>query len=462
MNDLLPHALRQSAVDPLIDMWDNPDPWAYNLDDIAPLQLAAIQERFVERRGQLKVLDQRARDQQINEVSTLQDVVPLLFSHTTYKSYPESFVTKGQWKLLTRWLGTLSTMPVDNIDLTGVENVDDWIKAAQDAGHLVMSSSGTSGHSSYVNQVPDDRAHHRRTIELSTAIETNFDIAKHYALFAGLPKAGRNMGSEHVRLLEDIFARPDEVHYLSDEYVSVAELDRLAMIRRSIIAGTATAGAIADAEQEAAQRQEQTEGQIQRWLDGLLERRKEPLVIFAGASMLWRIVEHGRANGIGNGEFNPNSLIKTGGGMKGFRGPENYLEQVREFFGLADNHYPIAYGMTELLSPAVGCKHGAYHISPTTILLLLDKSGEQVINQPSGVVEGRGGFFDLMLQGRWGGVISGDRLTINFDPCKCGRSSPSILEITRYKDLPEGDDKLSCAGQVDTYVRGFVGGDWQE
>jgi hypothetical protein len=94
-------------------------------------------------------------------------------------------------------------------------------------------------------------------------------------------------------------------------------------------------------------------------------------------------------------------------------------------------------------------------------LLLLDKSGEVLINQPSGVVEGRGGFFDTVLQGRWGGVISGDRIKVNFDPCPCGRESPSVIEITRYTDLPEGDDKLTCAGQIDSYIRGFAGGDWQ-
>ena len=462
MNQISPNPLRASAADELAAVWDKPDPWDYDPEAMADLQLAAVQERFLERRGQLKVLDQRASDQNIEEVSTLQDVVPLLFSHTTYKSYPESFVTKGNWKLLTKWLGTLSTAPVDNIDLTGVENVDDWIQAAHAAGHLVMSSSGTSGHSSYVNQVPADREQHRRTIELAIKASCDFAGGQNYALFAGLPRSGRNMGSEHIRLLEELFARPDDVHYMSNEYVSVAELDRLAMIRRSVIAGTATAGAIADAEKEAAARQELTESQILRWLDALLERRGEPMVVFAGASMLWRIVEHGRAKGIGNGEFNPQTLIKTGGGMKGFRGPENFMEQVYEFFGLPKNRFPLAYGMTELVSPAVGCEHGAYHFSPTTVLLLLDKSGETLINQPSGIVEGRGGFFDVMLQGRWGGVISGDRLTINFSPCKCGRKSPSVLEITRYKDLPEGDDKLTCAGQVDSYVRGFVGGDWQE
>jgi hypothetical protein len=82
-------------------------------------------------------------------------------------------------------------------------------------------------------------------------------------------------------------------------------------------------------------------------------------------------------------------------------------------------------------------------------------------NRASGVAEGRGGFFDVTLEGRWGGVISGDRLTVNFSACGCGRKSPSVLEVTRYADLPEGDDKLTCAGQIETYVRGFVGGDWQ-
>jgi hypothetical protein len=53
-------------------------------------------------------------------------------------------------------------------------------------------------------------------------------------------------------------------------------------------------------------------------------------------------------------------------------------------------------------------------------------------------------------------VISGDRVTVDHRHCACGRRSPAIVEIARYSDLPEGDDKLSCAGTVDSYVRGSM------
>ena len=56
--------------------------------------------------------------------------------------------------------------------------------------------------------------------------------------------------------------------------------------------------------------------------------------------------------------------------------------------------------------------------------------------------------------GSWGGVISGDRISIDFSPCPSGHKGPSIRDnIARYADL-EGDDKIGCAGTVDAYVRG--------
>ena len=63
--------------------------------------------------------------------------------------------------------------------------------------------------------------------------------------------------------------------------------------------------------------------------------------------------------------------------------------------------------------------------------------------------------FDLSLDGRWGGVISGDKVSIDFSPCACGAKGPSIRDnVVRYADL-EGDDKIGCAGTIDAYVRGL-------
>jgi hypothetical protein len=89
------------------------------------------------------------------------------------------------------------------------------------------------------------------------------------------------------------------------------------------------------------------------------------------------------------------------------------------------------------------------------VALPLDKDGSRLLPM-EGEVEGRAAFFDLSLDGRWGGVISGDRIEIDFRPCECGAATPSIRDnIVRYADL-EGDDKIGCAGTIDAYVRGMA------
>jgi len=88
--------------------------------------------------------------------------------------------------------------------------------------------------------------------------------------------------------------------------------------------------------------------------------------------------------------------------------------------------------------------------------LILNKEGDALLPISNSEYEGRAAFFDLSIDGRWGGVISGDKVSIDFSPCACGNKGPSIRDnIVRYADL-EGDDKIGCAGTVDAYVRGVA------
>ena len=92
---------------------------------------------------------------------------------------------------------------------------------------------------------------------------------------------------------------------------------------------------------------------------------------------------------------------------------------------------------------------------PRRVRILMECQQES--QQPaSGEVEGRAAFFDLSLDGRWGGVISGDRIRVTYDPCGCGNRSPSVHEdIQRYADMASGD-KIACSGTIDAYVRGVA------
>ncbi|MEJ5976290.1 hypothetical protein WG901_06570 [Novosphingobium sp. PS1R-30] len=93
---------------------------------------------------------------------------------------------------------------------------------------------------------------------------------------------------------------------------------------------------------------------------------------------------------------------------------------------------------------------------PWLVCLPLNKEGDALVpGVGEGKVEGRAAFFDLSMDGRWGGVISGDHIEVDYSPCACGNRSPSIADnVYRYSDI-EGDDKIGCAGTVDAYVRGL-------
>jgi hypothetical protein len=92
--------------------------------------------------------------------------------------------------------------------------------------------------------------------------------------------------------------------------------------------------------------------------------------------------------------------------------------------------------------------------------LILDQTGEKLLTAKDGVggvVEGRFGFLDLLYEGRWGGLITGDKVTVDFaEECPCGRPGPTIFDnITRYAE-PGGDDHIGCAGTIDSYIRGAL------
>ncbi len=146
-----------------------------------------------------------------------------------------------------------------------------------------------------------------------------------------------------------------------------------------------------------------------------------------------------------------------GGGLKRAKLPDNYREYVYETFNLQPEFIYQMYSMQELNSSMPRCQAGhRYHLPAWLVAVPLNKEGDALVpGVGEGKVEGRAAFFDLALGGRWGGVISGDHIEIDYSPCACGNASPSIADnIYRYADI-EGDDKIGCAGTVDAYVRGL-------
>lgn len=443
---------RSELVDGAVheDVFDRPWP------DIEARQLEAARELFVERRDQIPVLRRRADDSGVTEIRTLDDLVPLLFAHTAYKSYPPSFVAQGRWDRLLQWMQTLSVAKVTDVDVEGVTDVDDWMERLRAAGHMVLATSGSGGKVSFLNHTREDaekkRRHYRRMSGWPFVKADNSRV-----VFLTSPSRGPNSAIEAAQNSAAVWARPGEAHFLTDEPLRLAEISASAALNQRMAEGTATPAEIEAAQAEARARGERMSAAMDVFVDKILAHRHEPIVVSALWAQHMSIIERARARGIPDGGFHPDSLVSAGGGLKGVALPADYREQVDRFYGKVIRNN--AYGMTEMAQTCPKCQCGRYHRPPGLIWLLLDRDGERRLTADDGVdgvVEGRFAFLDLLYEGRWGGLISGDKVTIDFKDCPCGRPGPTILDtISRYAQAGESDH-IGCAGTIDAYIRGAV------
>ena len=426
-------------------------------DELLQRQLQAAQDLFEQRRAHIPVLEQRAADTGITKLRSKADLVPLLFSHTTYKSYPESLVVKGRWPLLTKWYETLSAVPIE-VDLTGVTSVDDWVDRLWSAGHYLYATSGTTGKCSFLNHTQGDRefveTFWRNCTGWPHTLEPDGEKMRYYC---GVPEQGPQAPMHWFKYIGEVFGAEGQRFHFGREPIRVSFLNRVGAMRKAMASGEASAADIAQFEQDMAAREKIMLADIRTMAEDILEHRHEPLFIST-----WQIMEDviniAREAGIADGDFK--DVFLFGSGRKKFRGklePKELDDAAMRFFGPENvRARNMFYGMTELGTTMLMCEAGHYHVPPWIVLLLLDKNGNALVEKAGEIVEGRGGFFDLSREGRWGGIITGDKLQVNFSPvCACGRPGPAILDtVDRYTDV--GSDKVDCAGGTNNCEGGVV------
>ena len=443
----------------LLDLVVDPDS-AYDqpAGDLVSLQLQAADELFQERREQIPLLARRAADAGIDRIGELADLVPLLFAHTVYKSYPQSFYDNGRWDRMLQWLNTLSVEDVTGVDVAGVANVDEWLERLWAAGHAVIATSGSSGKCSFLNHTMGDRERKTRHFKYSSGWPFAQSDRDHAYFWLG-PSAGRTSAVEAFLANAENWGRPGEVFALSDEPLLISEISELAAFRTKMANGSATPDEIAAVEDRAQAKAERMQVDLAKLTDTILEYRDQPIFLSGMWSQHLMIIDRARELGVGDGEFHPQSVIGAGGGVKGVALPPDYQDQVDRFYG--DVVRLAVYGMTELAQPLPRCEAGRYHAAPGLVMLPLDETGERLLTRADavdGLVEARFGFLDLAYDGRWGGLITGDRVTVDFsDRCPCGRSGSTLLDNIGRFVQPGDDDHIGCAGTIDAYIRGAVG-----
>lgn len=447
-----------SELDRLVGLVNMADSFDYDYAEVLPRQLAAIDERFQDRVHKIKLLQNRAETAGITAVRRMSDVVPLLFAHTAYKSYPESWLSESKWDRMGRWLDTVSTRRVERMDTAGIEGLDAWLLRLQDQGHYVSCSSGTTGKCAMMNATQADLDFCGQSLLRALIWQGLGPNGDRKMISLGQVAASpRNRATG--RPMAEAVSAPGVAPFAPDvPPITVGGITEMVVLRKKMAEGTAKPAEVAYYEAQAAAREQAIESAVEQAADALIESRHMKLHVMGLFVPLYKVAERVRAKGYSGKDFHPENSCFVSGGLKRTQLPPNYREYVFETFNMSGQRICQTYGMQELNTNAPRCPAGRYHMAPWVMLLPLDESGESLIEPPdTGEIEGRAAFFDLSLDGRWGGIISGDKVRVSYGRCACGNRSPAVHEnIQRYADMAAGD-KIACAGTIDAYVRGVTG-----
>jgi hypothetical protein len=448
-----------AAIERLTRLASAADRFDVAYSDLRDAQVAAMNERFEEHSGRIKLVALRANHANLAAVRSLEDIVRLLLPHTAYKSYPEAWLLGGKWSQLTKWLATVSAHPIAPIETAGIADVDEWIGRLQAAGHFVSCSSGTTGKSAMLIASQADMDWSAADTVNVFAWGSGVAPTRDRMIIGCAPVASVPKNNIIADAQAAAFGNPawERFRYPAPP-ITVGSLTRMVVLRKAIADGTARPSEIADFERTSQERQRAIESAVAVTAEAIVANRGRKLMLAGLWSGLHQVAKAVREMGYAAKDFDPDNCIYVGGGLKRAQLPPDYQDFVHQTFNIPAGRHFQNYSMQELNSGMPRCRAGGrYHVPPWVVPLILDKAGDCLAAHPArGEIEGRAAFFDLSLDGRWGGIITGDKIALDFGPCACGAKGPSIRDaIVRYADL-EGDDKIGCAGTVDAYVRGIA------
>ncbi|WP_425230015.1 hypothetical protein [Sphingomonas sp.] len=440
--------------------WSATRMWSMPQADRESMQLAGLKIRFGQLRDGVGYLQKLADRQGIDEINSVNAVIPLLFEHTVYKSYPSSLLEKSRFSMINGWLGKLTTVSLKNVDVSHCDSIDSWIETMDRETDLcIHHSSGTSG---TVSLFPKSK---QELSAFGKLYPLRFQRFRDPRPADPQPKAHvvspsfRSGSSAHFRINEQYFQRiahGDETFMhtafpgaMSADILYLAGRLRAAKARGDLDRLEIAPNLLArlhEFETDQASRA----ADMQTFLDHITSSLAGQRVFMACApTYLWPLAQKGLAEGR-SGVFAPTSVVSTGGGAKGMVLPDDWKVKVMEFAGV--DHLPMNYAMTEMNANNLLCENNKYHVAPWIIPFVLDPDTSEPLPR-TGTATGRFAFYDLLPDTHWGGFISGDEVTISWDrECGCGRSGPYLNgTIGRFSDSRGGDDKISCAASAEAH-----------
>lgn len=464
MDAIAPH--RDAEIEREAQAWIN-DPYVHfdhhntrihslPRDLVEAVQLAAMNLRLEERRSQIQMLAKLADGQGIKTIGSLEEMAPLLMPHDIYKSYPISLLAKQQFTKLNSWLTKLTRYSPEDVDVSKCDSIDSWLTKIRDETPLdVGASSGSSGTCSFY---PKSKRDYRLSMTgLRVQLAQKFgqpprpgDIEDKIHAIIPLYRDGHASMGAFGKYSCEIFGKGDPAywHYcfdfkLSSDLMWLAARLRAAAAKGDISKVDVPPSLLARRE-EWEQSQKDMPNQQLAFVNRMIhELQGKRVFVMSTSNLLYAAAKRGLEEGL-SGVFAPDSVFMGGGGAKGVPLPDDLEEVICKFFNC--ERMISSYGMTEMNSFSVLCDHDRYHVLPWVTVFLLDlETGRPLPRR--GRQTGRAAFFDMTADSCWGGLVTGDLVTVDWDhQCECGRTSYALeKKINRVSEIQGGDDKISCA-----------------
>jgi len=422
--------------------------------EIDRIQLAGLRKRFAELLPQLRPLKQLAEENRISALNEINAVVPLLFPHTVYKSYPMSLIDNGRFEQLNLWLNDLTTHDLSGLDVSGCQSLDEWLDVIEaNTPVRVMASSGTSGKISILPRSTVEQSYAKYSNGLwfgkfgdeKGGVKDPYGPGVYYVL--PFVRHGRHNVQCMCNFVVEHGFHGDESHLFSlggsqstdvlwmTGRLKKAQADGMVEQLKKTKAWQRLSGKLAELESR-------SDNSEKFYLDVLTRLKDKTVLFMAGMNYYLALVNCAEKHGL-EIRFASDSVLMCGGGLKRNNVSDADLERIRKAI---PHDFHETYGCGELTTGASRlCPSGHYHINPWLVNFVLDPdTGAPYPRQ--GIQTGRYAGFDLWAVTTWGGYITGDEVTMNWDGgCSCGRKGPYLhRDIGRYSDKRGGDDKITC------------------
>jgi len=422
------------------------------------LWIEVARRRFAELRDRLPMLKILADKQGIGAIDTLDDLAPLLFKLSVYNSYPLNWLEKSDFAKLTKWLGKLTTVDLSGVDIANVELIEEWFAALAEQTPLIMSySTTTDGKMIFLPRTRDEWQLYWRggqwRMEPFGEERKSFRRLRpgvdRVPIFFPGPKGGNRPFNINLAIYEQVFGdglvkAPSD--YMDADLMSLA--GRIQAASRNGEQGLLMVNPrLLARKDEVTAMREKGPAQYAAWVDSLINGHKGQRVWVLGTmSSVHALAVQLLRDGT-EAAFAPDSMISVGSGFPDGE-PAGWQEEVLKAFGIPAQNMTIDFGMGEMMSVATRCPHLNYHLPPTTIPFLLDVETDELLPR-IGEQTGRLAFFDLLPTTYWGGFVTGDKVTLKWDPCPCGRTG-AHLGATIGK-ITEHGEKIGCAGSAQAH-----------